>query len=137
MTRGKDISEDIRNQIVGMRRVGRTFEAIGGEFDLNKDTYSRQNLQAMGGARELRERPKIRTTNNTEQTRRPPYQSTCYYQSRDTKATIRRNYQPSQPPRLSKDFAVNNRRWYWTGPPRRAQTMFSQSQTDGSATCIR
>jgi transposase len=41
MTRGNEISEAIRNQIVGMRRAGMTFEAIGGEFNLNKDTVAK------------------------------------------------------------------------------------------------
>jgi len=41
MTRGNEISEAVRNQIVGMRRAGMTFEAIGEEFNLNKDTVFR------------------------------------------------------------------------------------------------
>ena len=41
MTRGNEISEAIRNQIVGMRRAKMTFEAIGGEFNLNKDTVAK------------------------------------------------------------------------------------------------
>src|SRR2546423_10303226 len=38
MTRGNEIPEAIRNQMVGMQRAGMTFEAIGEEFNLSKDT---------------------------------------------------------------------------------------------------
>ena len=41
MTCGNEISEAIRNQIVGMQRAGMTFEAIGEEFNLNKDTVAK------------------------------------------------------------------------------------------------
>ena len=38
---GNEIPKDICNQIVGMRHVGMTFEAIGSEFKLNKDTVAK------------------------------------------------------------------------------------------------
>ena len=38
MTRGNEVPEDIRNQIVGMRRAKCTFVEIGKEFNLSKDT---------------------------------------------------------------------------------------------------
>ena len=38
MARGKDVSEAIRNQIVGMRKAGKTFVAIGIEYDMNENT---------------------------------------------------------------------------------------------------
>ena len=41
MTHGNEISEAIRNQIVGMRRAGMIFEAIGEEFNLNKDIVAK------------------------------------------------------------------------------------------------
>ena len=38
MARGKDIPETIRNQIVGMRKAGKTFMAIGVEYNMNENT---------------------------------------------------------------------------------------------------
>ena len=38
MARGKDIPEAIRNQIVGMRKAGCTFVAIGVEYNISENT---------------------------------------------------------------------------------------------------
>ena len=38
MTRGKDVPECIRNQVVGMRKAGKKFTEIGAELNIKKDT---------------------------------------------------------------------------------------------------
>jgi hypothetical protein len=38
MARGKEIPEAVRNQIIGMRKAGYTFVAIGAEYEMNENT---------------------------------------------------------------------------------------------------